>query len=227
MKKTSKILLGTFAMALLITVASTSSVVAAGETPVDVNGDTIQTQIQANNQVMFTFRQQTRLRFNSTVDIDLNIRCDALRIGEKDFAIEIDCDQNMHMNMTCTEEQTQLGLLKGNTYQIRNRNRHHSYQEGFCVSIECNVSQVQAKLKIEATSQNRLSTWAYYDETNDEWVSSPSTVEQGYLVTETDHFSIWTVLVPEPDNSYMFYIGLIGAIGIVAVLSVVILRRRK
>jgi hypothetical protein len=227
MKKTSKILLGTFAIALLFAVANTSSVVAAGETPVDVNGDTIQTQIQANNQVMFTFRQRTRLRLNSTVDIDLNIQCDALRIGEKDFAIEIDCAQNMQMNMTCTEQQTQLGLLKGNTYQIRNRNRNHLYQEGFCVSIECNTSQVQAKLKIEATSQNRLSTWAYYDETDEEWVSSPSTVEQGYLVTVTDHFSVWTVLIPEPDNSYLFYIGLIGIIGIIAVLSVAILRRRK
>ncbi|MHA1913196.1 MAG: hypothetical protein ACW986_02865 [Promethearchaeota archaeon] len=227
MKKSSKILLGTFAMALLFTVASTSSVVAAGETPVEVNGDTIQTQIQANNQVMFSFRQRTRLRFNSTVDIDLNIQCDALRIGIKNFAIEIDCDQNMEMNMTCTEEQTQLGLLKGNIYQIRNRNREHLYQEGFCVSIECNSSQIQAKLKIEATNQNRLSTWAYYDETSEEWVPTPSHVEEGYLVTETDHFSFWTVLIPESDNSLMLYVGLISVVGIVAVLSVVILRRRK
>ena len=35
------------------------------------------------------------------------------------------------MNMTCTEEQAELGLLKGKTYQIRNRNRFQ-YQEGFC-----------------------------------------------------------------------------------------------
>ena len=60
------------------------------------------------------------------------------------------------------------------------------------------------------------------------WVSVPTTVEDGYLVAETDHFSYWTVLIPESgDNSMLIYIGLIGVVGIIAVISVIFLQRRK
>ncbi|MHA2086944.1 MAG: hypothetical protein ACW972_01620, partial [Promethearchaeota archaeon] len=154
MKKLTKIVVSLFALSMLFSLFSTSDVVAAGESSVDVNGDTVQTQIQAHNQIAFTFRQRTQLRFNSNIDIDIDINCDALRIGVKSFEIEIECDQNIQMNMTCTQEQSELGLLKGNTYQIRNRNRYR-YKEGFCLLIQCNYSnQMQAKLKIQATNEN-------------------------------------------------------------------------
>jgi hypothetical protein len=117
-------------------------------------------------------------------------------------------------------------LLKGNRYTIRNRHRY-LYQEGFCVSLQCNNSDdVQAKLKIEANNQNRFGTWAYYDESSEEWVSVSTTIEDGFLVAETDHFSFWTILIPESDNNFAFYIGLIGVVGIIAVISVIYLRRR-
>ncbi|MHA1933556.1 MAG: hypothetical protein ACW96X_13510 [Promethearchaeota archaeon] len=227
MKKINKILVGLFAFSMLFTLFSTNYVMATGESTVEISGDAVQTQIQANNQVTFTFRQRTQLRFNSTVDIDVNINCDALRIGVKTFEIEIECDQDMQMNMTCTEEQAELGLLKGNTYQIRNQNRYR-YQEGFCLLIQCNyTNQFQAKLKIQATNENRLSSWAYYDETSEDWIAVPTTVEEGYLIAETDHFSYWTVLSLEPEDNFMIYIGLIGLIGIIAIISVVYLKKRK
>ncbi|MHA2280953.1 MAG: hypothetical protein ACXAC5_08885, partial [Promethearchaeota archaeon] len=189
MKKINKIIIGLFALSMLFSLFSVNNVVAAGESSVEISGDNIQTQIQANNRVAFTFRQRTQLRFNSTVDIDVNINCDALRIGVKSFEIEIESDQNLLMNMTCTEEQAELGLLKGNLYQIRNRNRNHQYQEGFCLLIQCNYSnQLKATLKIQSTNENRYSSWAYYEETSEEWVAVPTTIEDGYLITKTDHF---------------------------------------
>ena len=226
MKKFNKILVGIFAFTMFFTLFSVNNVMAVEDTSIPVTGDTIQTQIQANNRTMFTFRSRTRLRFTSTVDIDVNINCDALRIGVKDFEIEIAGEQNLQMNMTCTEEQAELGLLNGNTYQIRNRNRYR-YQEGFCLLIECNSSQIQAKLKIQATNENRLSSWAYYDEASEEWVAVPTTIEDGYLVAETDHFSYWTVLLPETENNLMIYIGILSVIGILAVVSVIFLKKRK
>ncbi|MFW9864995.1 MAG: hypothetical protein ACFFEN_02780 [Candidatus Thorarchaeota archaeon] len=227
MRKTSKILIGTFSLLLLFGIFGVNTALAVGETSVEINGDHVETQVQANNKVMFTFRQRTRLTLNSTVNIEMNINCDALRIGVKYFEMEIDCDQDLQMNMTCTEEQVQLGLLKGNTYQIRNRNRYQ-YEEGFCLLIQCNCSnQVQAKLKIQANNQNRVGTWAYYDESSEEWVSVPTTVEDGYLTAETDHFSYWTVLIPESENNLMLYIGLISVIGIVAVISAIFFKKRK
>ena len=226
MKKINKILIGSVAFAILCTILSTNTVLAA-ETSIDINDDTYQTQIQANNRVMFRFRLRTRLTFDSTVDIDVDINCDSLRIGVKSFEIEVDCDQDLQMNMTCTEEQAELGLLMGNRYTVRNRHRY-LYQEGFCVSLQCNNSgDVQAKLKIEANNQNRVGTWAYYNEVTEEWVSVPTTVEDGYLVAETDHFSYWTVLIPESGNNMLLYIGLISIVGIIAVISVIFLQRRK
>ncbi|MFX1345312.1 MAG: hypothetical protein ACFFBC_11100 [Promethearchaeota archaeon] len=226
MKKINKILIGSFALVILFTVLSANTVLAT-ENSIDINDDTYQTRIQANNRVMFQFRERTRLTFNSTVNIDVDINCDALRIGVKSFEIEVDCDQDLQMNMTCTEEQAELGLLMGNRYTVRNRHRF-LYQEGFCVSIQCNNSgEIQAKLKIEANNQNRIGTWAYYDETSEDWISVPTTLEDGYLVTETDHFSYWTVLIPETENNMLIYLGLISIVGIIAVISVIFLRRRK
>ncbi|MHA2394918.1 MAG: hypothetical protein ACXAEX_23570 [Promethearchaeota archaeon] len=227
MKKAKKILIGTIAMAILFTVFGANTVMAVEDSSIEINDDTFQTKIQANNRVMFTFRQRTRLVFDSTVDIDVDINCDAVRIGVKNFEIEVDCDQDLKMNMTCTEEQAELGLLMGNRYLIRQRNRF-LYQEGFCISIECNNSlQVQAKLKIQANNQNRLATWAYYDENSEDWVTVPTTIEDGYLVANTDHFSYWTVLIPESNTTLLITIGLVGAIGIISVISGVTLRRRK
>ncbi|MFX0083376.1 MAG: hypothetical protein ACFE94_16645 [Candidatus Hodarchaeota archaeon] len=226
MKKINKILIGTFALAILFTILSTSTVLAA-EASIDINDDTYQTRIQANNRVMFTFRQRTRLTFDTNVNIDVDINCDSLRIGIKSFEIEIDCNQDLQMNMTCTEEQAELGLLMGNRYTVRNRHRYQ-YQEGFCFLLQCNNSgEIQAKLKIQANNQNHNGNWAYYDENSEEWVTVPTTIEDGYLVTETDHFSYWTVLIPESENNILIYIGLISAVGIIAVVSFIILRKRK
>jgi hypothetical protein len=225
MKQANKILIGTFALAMLFTIVSVNTALAA-DTSVEINADQYQTRIQANNRVMFTFRQRTRLCFDTTVNIDVDINCDAMAIGVKSFEIEVECEQDMAMNMTCTEEQVQLGLLMGNRYTIRNRHRY-LYQEGFCVSLKSNNSgDIQAKLKIEANNKNRFGTWAYYDEASEEWVSVPTTIEDGYLVAETDHFSYWTILIPESDGNFGFYLGLIGIIGILAIISVMYLRKR-
>jgi len=226
MRKFNKILVGIFAFAMFFTLFSVNNVMAV-DSSIPVNGDTIQTQVQANQRTAFTFRSRTRIRFNSTVDIDVNINCDALRIGVKDFEIEIEGDQILQMNMTCTEEQAELGLLKGNTYQLRNRNRYQ-YQEGFCLLVQCNNSnQIQAKLKIQATNENSLCSWAYYDETSEDWVTVPTTLEDGYLIAETDHFSYWTVLLPETESNLLMYIGIISVIGIIAMISVIYFKKRK
>jgi len=226
MKKSNKIIIGIFTFAMFFSLFNVNEVLAVEDSPIPVVGDTIQTQIEAHNRTIFTFRSRTRIQFDASVDIDVEINCDALRIGVKDFEIEIDAEQNLQMNMTCTEEQAELGLLKGNTYQTRSRNRYQ-YQEGFCLLIECDSDQIQAKLKIQATNENRLSSWAYYDEASEEWVAVPTTVEDGYLVAETDHFSYWTVLLPETENNIMIYIGIISVIGILAIVSVIYLKKRK
>ena len=225
MKLSSKVLIGSF-MLLVLFAAVNFNFVAAQPTPVDIENpdDTYQGQLHAMTQYNFRFRLRTQLRINSTTDVDINIDCEALRIGVKEFELQVDAPHDLQMNMTCTEEQAELGLLKGNTYQIRNRNRYQ-YQEGFCIQIECNCTDpIYAQLRIKTTNQNQV--WAYYDETTEEWISVPTTLQDGFLVAETTHFSTWTLLVPD----YGLVIGISVGVGIavvVAVVSMIYVRKRK
>ncbi len=228
MKKLSKILLGTFFLMILFSTITSFNVVAVGnpDETFEVPTDTYQAQIQEGVATMFRFRQRTQLRLNASVNLDVTFDCDALRIGDKDFAVEIEGTGDLQMNMTCTEEQAELGLLNGNTYQIRNRNRYQ-YQEGFVISLECNGTFTQARLSISATSENSMGQWAYYDEATEEWVSVPTTVENGYLTAEVSHFSTWTVLIPDYTLAIVgFSIGG-GVAALIIIASVFYIKKRK
>ncbi|MFX1308067.1 MAG: hypothetical protein ACFE8C_00050 [Promethearchaeota archaeon] len=226
MKKLSKITLGVFAFLMLFSIFNVTNVLAATPTEVPVNDEYLYNyRIKAHHEVMFRFAMQTRLTFRSNVDLEVNIDCDASEIGVKDFVLEVNGSGPLLMNMTCTEEQVQLGLMKGYNFQIRNRHRY-LYEEGFCVQIKCNGT-CDAKLKIEANNQNQNGQWACYNEYSGEWESVPTIIEDGYLVAETDHFSYWTVLISQPDNTLLIVISIGGVIGIIAIISVVTLKKRK
>jgi len=228
MKKLSKILLGTFFLMILFSTITSFNVVAIAdpEDPVEVPGDSIQTQLEANTALTLRFRNRTRLMISADVNLNLNIDCDALRIGVKDFAVEIEGTGDLQMTMTCTEEQLQLGLEKGNMYQTRNRHRWQ-YQEGFVVSIDCDGTFDRARLRLSANDENRLGQWAYYDEATEEWVSVPTTVEDGYLTAEVSHFSTWTILLPDYTMLIVgFTIGG-GVAALIIIASVFYIKKRK
>jgi hypothetical protein len=182
-------------------------------------------QIEAHNEVMFRFMLQTRLTFSSNVDLEVNIDCDASAIKSKDFVLEVDGSGPLLMNMTCTEEQVQLGLMKGYTYQNRHRHRY-LYEEGFCVQIKCNGT-CDAKLKIQANNRNQNGQWARYNGDTQEWETVPTTIEDGYLVAETDQFSYWTVLIPQTDATLLIVVSVVVIVAIVAIASVLVIRKRK
>ncbi len=228
MKKLSKILLGTFFLMILFSTVTSFNVVAIADPDevVDVGTESYQAQVQANVATMFRFRQRTQLRVMANVNLDLNLECEALKIGDKDFAVEIEGTDDLQMNMICTQDQDQLGLMMGSTYQIRNRNRYR-YHEGFVIDIECNGTFTKARLRIRATNENQIGEFAYYDEATEEWVSVPTTVEDGYLTAEVSHFSTWTILIP--DNTMLivgFTIGG-GVAALIIIASVFYIKKRK
>lgn len=190
------------------------------------DGDHVQEQIRANERVRFRFRERTRITVESNEKANCSIDCDAKKIGDKDFEIEIESDDELNLTMKCREEQHSIGLQKGNTYTARNRNRYR-YQEGFVAEIDSSEDDIEAKLRIEETEENRGGTWAYYDNKNEEWVTVETTSKNGYLECETDHFSIWTVLVPEIDFTLLSIIGAgIGAV-VLAGVAILLIKRRK
>ncbi|MHA1411481.1 MAG: hypothetical protein ACTSO4_02600 [Promethearchaeota archaeon] len=229
MKNSNKIFFGILTLMLMLTVVNVASVSAVSSESYNIdNENTYKGHMKANTQYTFRFRHRTQIRINSSANLTVNIYCDALKIGEKDFALEINCTKPLELNMTCKEEEAELGLLKGHTYQYRNRNRYR-YEEGFCISLKVNCTEnLHAKLMIQATEQNKKGKWAYYNETTSEWVTVNTILKDGYLVAETDHFSVWTILIP--DNSLLIITGTI--IGVVLTAGVIIgvifyIRRRR
>lgn len=185
-------------------------------------------QIQAQHENMFQFQQQTSINISTNVNIEGVINCESAKIFNKEFTLEItDADTDLTMNMTCTEEQTELGLLLGNRITARNRNRLR-YQEALCINISCNNTQIQAQLKIKATEKNRNGNWAYYDDNEQDWVTVPTTLEDGYLVANTDHLSTWTILLQEQQD-FSLYIGIgivVAAVALIGVVGIMYYKRR-
>jgi len=236
MKNINKFLFGFITILLLISILGSQYVAAAGDGSgavvpkrnIEVNGNAVQSRVRANERTMLQFQERTRITINSSVNINLYVNCEANEIGEKDFELEVTGTKDMQMLIKCTEEQSELGLLNGSTVQVRNQYRHR-YQEGFCVSIECGEScnLTQARLKIKANEENQAGTWAYYDENTEEWVAVPTTLQNGYLVAETGHFSTWTILIPEIDYIAIIFIGIIGTLGVIAVVSLIFYLKKK
>ena len=150
-------MIGSFAL-LLIFSSFLSVNVAAAIPPTDkqvpVASDHWQANVNANEMTMFAFQFNFRLRFRANVNLIIEGDCETHKLANKDFILELEGDEDLRMNMTCTEEQNELGLMMGNTYQIRNRNRVQ-YNEAFVCNIECNVTFIKAQLSIRATNQNR------------------------------------------------------------------------
>lgn len=137
-KNLNKVLLTSFTMLILVALISSINVTAVDppDQTINVQGDAIQTQLQSNNRTMFCFQERTRLTVCANIGLELDINCEALRIGEKDVIIEVEGDGDLRMTMTCTREETQLGLMNGSLNRVRNRDSYR-YLEGICISMDC------------------------------------------------------------------------------------------
>lgn len=139
-KNVSMVLLSAFTMLIVFSLIGSINVTAV-ETPdqtIEVQGDTIQTQVQSNFRTMFWFRETTKLTVYANIGLELDINCEALRIGNKDVIIEVEGVDNFRMTLTCTREESQLGLMNGNLLRGRNRNTYR-YLEGVCIAMKVNA----------------------------------------------------------------------------------------
>jgi len=231
MKRTSQIFFNLVVITSLLSSFMLFGVqeVAAASDDEQVNiddGNRLQHQVSANNRIRFRFEKETKITFEANKPANVDIKCDGDRIGDKDFEIEVESDKAFNMTMRCKEEQYEKGLMKGNTVQVRNRIRHR-YQEGFVVDID-STGDIEAKLRIKENDDNRGGTWAYYDEADEEWKAVETESNNGYLECETDHFSTWTILVPEIDMTLLIIVGIgIGAAVLLGIAIIIILKRRK
>lgn len=159
-----------------------------------VSGERYTHRIQAHNGTMLQFQNRTRIRINCSVDMDVDIDVDATDIGEQEFYLEIKSQEEfLQMNMTCRTEEAQLGIPSGKTIRNRSRNQYR-INNSFVVEIHANGT-VQARLGLVMSEEEaQQSEWAYFHEGDDEWVPVASYYQNGMLMADTDHFSIWGII---------------------------------
>jgi hypothetical protein len=279
-----KIFLALFLSLIIISLVGSINVNALGTNEeIAVEGDSIQTHLRTNDQIMLCFHSKTKIMICTNVDLDLQVSCETLKIQEKNLIIEVIGDDDLKMYMNCTREEQQLGLLNGSIHHLRNRNTYR-YLEGFCLSLyadpngdcqcqanctcinngvcdcqcdclknctcdnlncdcqckcdpncdcicdgSCDQAFLKARLRIKVTNQNRLGEWAYYDHAQNEWLTLPTTIEDGYLTVETTELSSFTIFVPQETNGNSF-LGIpisVVSISMIAIIAVIYVRKRK
>lgn len=220
-----KLSLWTF-LGLVVVSMSIMNVAATPQGPnqTNVGGNQHQGTIAGNttNQYMFQNRFQFQLRVNQTLDVDID--CDDPLLADRSFEMDLNTSECVRVEMNIRSENSDIGLTNGSRVQNRNRNQYR-YQEQFMINVSLNEScQVQARLAINSEDSN--ATWAYYDEENEEFIPVESHYENGMVVANTDHFSLWTVLTYDDEDSstvpgFALFAAptLLGVIGLYAILK--------
>ncbi|MFX0098845.1 MAG: hypothetical protein ACFFCS_04640 [Candidatus Hodarchaeota archaeon] len=194
---------------------------AAAITPqvVDVGMDNTSGGLGAGETNTWRFRMRTMITLQTQSALQFNMSVDAMNIGEKDVTIEFNSAEDAEMNMTCVEEQAELGLLNGQTIQTRNRNRLN-FNYGFMANLTVNVTNFSAKLKAKVNDANTY-VWAYYDENQQDWVTVPTSMINGEAIALVDHFSAWALLtVPFDPTATIITVSILGLLGVGVILLV-------
>ncbi|QEE17105.1 hypothetical protein DSAG12_02937 [Promethearchaeum syntrophicum] len=220
MKNINKVVLLSIVGFLLL--GSYMTVANAQTPPVEtVDGNQYQGTIEGNETNQYRFRNQFQfqLRVNQSVDLDMEVDVDG--VGDREFQLEVNTRTNAELTIRINASDESLGLEEGKKLQARNQNRYQ-YREQFRVNLTCD-EPVEAKLSLKTGDPE--AQWAYFDEETEEWVTNPSSYQNGVLTTETDHFSVWTVLTVEEDaiSSY----GLIGIVSIGSIVGLLFIIKKK
>jgi len=219
MKNTNKVVLLSIVGFLLMGSYLTLATAQEPQPPVerDVAQNQYQGEIAGNetNQFMFRNRFQFQLRVNQSVNLNMDVDVDG--VGDREFQLEVNTQENAELTIRINASDESIGLEDGKQVQARNQNRYQ-YREQFQVNLSCD-EPVEAKLSLKTGDSE--AQWAYYDENKSEWITVPSTYENGVLTAETDHFSVWTVLTPEDSIPSYALIGFVTIGSIVGLLFII------
>lgn len=192
----------------------------------EVDSYKTQAQLKAGEPQTFRFRQRTQLSFNCNVQCEVNLEVDAPSIGDGEFAMQIEgATTPLKLELKANASDDDVGMKKGNQVQAKNQNRYR-YQYSFMFNASANATFTRARLYYNV-GEDTQAKWAYYNETSKEWETLPTTVENGYAVAETTHFSVYTILTPDTEGDIgtpAMWIGFVGGIGLA---FAVIIRKRR
>ncbi|MHA1887314.1 MAG: hypothetical protein DRO88_10605 [Promethearchaeia archaeon] len=229
MKKITRGLLIMAIFSVFIISALTAQYVAAqgGPNEINVGGNKHQGTLVGNSTNRFTFQNRFQMQMRVNQTLNLSINCDDPGLADREFEMELNISESIQAEMTIQTENSDIGLTNGSIVQNRNRMQYR-YQEQFMINVSLNESvSLQARLALKMKESN--STWAYYDEAEEEWVPVESNYENGMLVAMTDHFSSWTILTREESSDNISIPGYlwIGVPSVIAIGFISFVLRRK
>jgi hypothetical protein len=201
--------------------------------PTDVSGQKQGGAINAGEAKSYKFQNGFQFQLQVNASMNFDVECDEA-VGAKGFNLQLNTSNAA--NDTALKVQIQannsaMGLTNGSQIQARNQNRYR-YQNMMMMNLTYNgTGPIQAKL--EANCSTKDDTWAFYNETSNQWEIVPSEYKDGVLTADTDHFSLWTILTPEASTTTTPTTGstvdgysILGILGALGVVSAILIKRR-
>ena len=148
-------------------------------------------QVAAGEPALFQYRNMTML-INCSQNCEVIFTADQ-EVMPKILGLSIDPNQTMTLTLNMYRSP-----LQGETVMVRSLNFYLGIEPNVelklsaQIRLHINQSELSQELNREVNA-SRL-TWMYWNRTRAEWEQVESYMDQnGYLVCNTDHFSVWTV----------------------------------
>jgi len=148
-------------------------------------------QVKAGEPALFQYRNMTML-MNCTRNCSIVITVDP-KVKPQLFGLSIDPNQTMTLTMNLSDSP-----LNGAQTMEQTLNCYFGIEPNATIQLQAqlrlyiNENELSQQLNREINA-SRL-TWWYWNRTRSKWEAVDSHMDQnGYLVCNTDHFSIWTV----------------------------------
>jgi len=192
-------------------------------------------QVQAGEPALFQYRNMTML-MNCTQNCSVVFTADP-EVAPKILGLSVEPNQTMTltMNMYGSPQQGEqvaertlnfyLGIEPNAQLQLKAQIRLH-------------INQTELSQELNRAVNASQLTWMYWNRTQAQWVPVESYMDQnGYLVCNTNHFSLWTVAELTADSSTnaaqggipaeYVYVGAAVTVVAVAAVAVVAYKKRK
>ena len=183
--------------------------------------------VQAMNTSVFFYKNVT-LMMNCTQNCEMNITIDE-QVQNRIVAIDVQPNRTMTLAMNMT-----ASAPEGVATLERTLNFYMGLEAEEPVQLQSQLRLMinQTELEQELGRELNMSalTWMYWNQTQNQWEIVDSTMNQdGYLVCNTDHYSLWTVAeVENPDDiPETIHVVTIVALAAVAMVVASSLKRSK
>ena len=194
-------------------------------------------QVQAGEPALFCYRNMTML-MNCTQNCSVVFTSDS-DVTPKILGISVEPNQTMTLTMNMYRSP-----LQGEQVAERTLNFYLGIEPNaelqLMAQIRLHINQTELNQELNREVNASRLTWMYWNQTRAQWQTVESYMDQnGYLLCNTDHFSLWTVAeladttVPPADSTQggfpveYIYIAVAAVAVIVVAAGVFAYKKRK